>query len=120
MRPGFSRSIATALSSTIFSAITAPQHPRASVSKPVSIKPDTLPIGEGVAKNLLMGIGLVLTVLLITRGWRAALVARVILPLCTLTSMIALFLRSRYSTCRPTGLVLALGLLVDGPDCHDR
>ena len=70
---------------------------------------------EGVAKNLLMGIGLVLTVLLITLGWRAALVVAVILPLCTLTSMIALFyLEIPIQHMSVTGLVVALGLLVDG------
>ena len=46
---------------------------------------------QSVGKNLLMGIALVLMVLLVTLGWRAALVVAVILPLCTLMSMIALF-----------------------------
>ena len=68
-----------------------------------------------VGKNLLMGIALVLTVLLITLGWRAALVVAVILPLCTLMSMIALFyLKIPIQHMSVTGLVVALGLLVDG------
>ena len=68
-----------------------------------------------VGKNLLMGIALVLTVLLVTLGWRAALVVAVILPLCTLMSMIALFyLKIPIQHMSVTGLVVALGLLVDG------
>jgi len=49
-------------------------------------------------------------------GWRAALVvAAVILPLCTLMSMIALFyLKIPIQHMSVTGLVVALGLLVDG------
>jgi multidrug efflux pump subunit AcrB len=70
---------------------------------------------QGVAKNLLMGIALVLLVLLVTLGWRAALVVAVILPLCTLMSMIALFyLKIPIQHMSVTGLVVALGLLVDG------
>ena len=70
---------------------------------------------QGVAKNLLMGIALVLSVLLVTLGWRAALVVAVILPLCTLMSMIALFyLKIPIQHMSVTGLVVALGLLVDG------
>ena len=68
-----------------------------------------------VGKNLLMGIALVLMVLLVTLGWRAALVVAVILPLCTLMSMIALFyLKIPIQHMSVTGLVVALGLLVDG------
>ena len=70
---------------------------------------------QNVGKNLLMGIALVLTVLLVTLGWRAALVVAVILPLCTLMSMIALFyLKIPIQHMSVTGLVVALGLLVDG------
>ena len=68
-----------------------------------------------VGKNLLMGIALVLAVLLVTLGWRAALVVAVILPLCTLMSMVALFyLKVPIQHMSVTGLVVALGLLVDG------
>ena len=68
-----------------------------------------------VGKNLLLGIILVIAVLLATLGWRAALVVAVILPLCTLMSMIALFyLKIPIQQMSVTGLVVALGLLVDG------
>ncbi|MEK9995734.1 MAG: efflux RND transporter permease subunit, partial [Halieaceae bacterium] len=67
-----------------------------------------------VGKNLLMGIALVLAVLLVTLGWRAALVVAVILPLCTLMSMVAFYLKVPIQHMSVTGLVVALGLLVDG------
>ena len=68
-----------------------------------------------VASNLLMGISLVLAVLLVTLGWRAALVVAVVLPLCTLLSMIGLlYLDVPIHQMSLTGLVVALGLLVDG------
>jgi multidrug efflux pump subunit AcrB len=68
-----------------------------------------------VAKNLAIGILLVLLVLLFTLGWRAAVVVACILPLCGLISItvmermgIALHQMSI------SGLIVALGLLVDG------
>ena len=68
-----------------------------------------------IGKSLLAGITLVLSVLLITLGWRAALVVAVILPLCALMSMVALFyLKIPIQQMSVTGLVVALGLLVDG------
>ena len=68
-----------------------------------------------IGKSLLAGITLVLSVLLITLGWRAALVVAVILPLCALMSMVALFyLEIPIQQMSVTGLVVALGLLVDG------
>ena len=68
-----------------------------------------------VATNLLMGILLVLLVLLFTLGWRAATVVAVVLPLCTLLSMIPLlYLKVPIHQMSLTGLVVALGLLVDG------
>lgn len=69
----------------------------------------------GVIKNLVVGIALVLLVLLVTLGWRAALVVAVILPLCTLLSMIVLLqFEVPIHQMSVTGLVVALGLLVDG------
>lgn len=69
----------------------------------------------GVAKNLMAGIAIVLAVLLFTLGWRAALVVAVVLPLCTLLSMVALqYLAVPIHQMSLTGLVVALGLLVDG------
>ncbi|MDG1065721.1 MAG: efflux RND transporter permease subunit [Luminiphilus sp.] len=69
----------------------------------------------GVASNLFAGVCIVLAVLLITLGWRAALVVALILPLCTLLSMLALlYLEVPIHQMSLTGLVVALGLLVDG------
>ncbi len=68
-----------------------------------------------VAENLLIGIALVLAVLWVTLGWRAATVVAVVLPLCTLLSMVILFyLQVPIHQMSVTGLVVALGLLVDG------
>ena len=70
---------------------------------------------RGVAGNLLAGIAIVLLVLLATLGWRAALVVAVVLPLCTLLSMVGLlYLEVPIHQMSMTGLVVALGLLVDG------
>jgi len=70
---------------------------------------------RGVASNLLAGIAIVLLVLLATLGWRAALVVAVVLPLCTLLSMVGLlYLEVPIHQMSMTGLVVALGLLVDG------
>lgn len=68
-----------------------------------------------VATNLMAGVALVLAVLLVTLGWRAATVVAVVLPLCTLLSMIVLlYLDVPIHQMSVTGLVVALGLLVDG------
>ncbi|MEL0306583.1 MAG: efflux RND transporter permease subunit [Halieaceae bacterium] len=70
---------------------------------------------QSVLKSLLIGVTLVLAVLLITLGWRAAMVVAVILPLCTLMSMVVLYyLEIPIQQMSVTGLVVALGLLVDG------
>lgn len=69
----------------------------------------------GVASNLLAGVCIVLAVLFVTLGWRAALVVAVILPMCTLLSMAGLlYLEVPIHQMSLTGLVVALGLLVDG------
>ncbi|MEH6589112.1 MAG: efflux RND transporter permease subunit [Halioglobus sp.] len=68
-----------------------------------------------VALNLAMGIVLVLLVLLVTLGWRAAIVVAIILPLCSLMSISLLhYLDVPIHQMSLTGLVVALGLLVDG------
>ncbi|MDG1829845.1 MAG: efflux RND transporter permease subunit, partial [Luminiphilus sp.] len=68
-----------------------------------------------VASNLLAGVCIVLAVLLVTLGWRAALVVAVILPMCTLLSMLGLlYFKVPIHQMSLTGLVVALGLLVDG------
>ena len=70
---------------------------------------------QGVTENLLVGVLLVLLVLLFTLGWRAALVVAVILPLCSLLSITVLFYMGLpIHQMSVTGLVVALGLLVDG------
>jgi multidrug efflux pump subunit AcrB len=68
-----------------------------------------------VAKNLAIGVALVLLVLLFTLGWRAAVVVAVILPLCGLISITVM---ERFGIALQqmsvSGLIVALGLLVDG------
>jgi multidrug efflux pump subunit AcrB len=68
-----------------------------------------------VAKNLAMGIVLVILVLLLTLGWRAAIVVAVILPLCGLISIIVMErMGMALHQMSVSGLIVALGLLVDG------
>lgn len=70
---------------------------------------------QSVATNLALGIVLVLLVLLFTMGWRAAVVVACILPLCTLFSVAVLYqLDIAIHQMSVSGLVVALGLLVDG------
>lgn len=70
---------------------------------------------RGVGTNLAIGVVLVLVVLLFTLGVRAAAVVAVILPLCTLLSLAAMYLIDLpIHQMSVTGLVVALGLLVDG------
>ena len=69
----------------------------------------------GVAKNIIAGVLIVVAVLFITLGWRAALIVALSLPLCTLLSMVVLnYLDVPIHQLSMTGLVVALGLLVDG------
>lgn len=68
-----------------------------------------------VSVNLVIGMALVLLVLLFTLGLRAATVVAVILPLCTLLSLVCMYLIGLpIHQMSVTGLVVALGLLVDG------
>ncbi|MEQ9463631.1 MAG: efflux RND transporter permease subunit, partial [Haliea sp.] len=70
---------------------------------------------QSVANNLALGVVLVLLVLLFTMGWRAAVVVACILPLCSLFSVAVLYeLGIAIHQMSVTGLVVALGLLVDG------
>ncbi|PLW82228.1 AcrB/AcrD/AcrF family protein [Kineobactrum sediminis] len=70
---------------------------------------------KGVSANLAVGVVLVILVLLFTMGWRAALVVAFILPLCSLFSIAVLYqLGVAIHQMSVTGLVVALGLLVDG------
>jgi multidrug efflux pump subunit AcrB len=68
----------------------------------------------GVAKNINAGVLIVVAVLFVTLGWRAALIVALGLPLCTLLSMVVLnYLDVPIHQLSMTGLVVALGLLVD-------
>ena len=68
-----------------------------------------------VIENLAIGVLLVLLVLLFTLGLRAAAVVAVILPLCTLASLLLMYqIGLPIHQMSVTGLVVALGLLVDG------
>ncbi|MCV6628195.1 MAG: efflux RND transporter permease subunit, partial [Cellvibrionaceae bacterium] len=71
-------------------------------------------LGE-VARNLAIGVSLVLLVLLTTLGWRAAVVVATILPLCGLISITILErMGLALHQMSISGLIVALGLLVDG------
>ena len=68
----------------------------------------------GVLQNLAIGVGLVVAVLLLTLGWRSALIVAIILPLATLISIAALRgIGISIHQMSVTGLIVALGLLVD-------
>ncbi|MEE4277964.1 MAG: efflux RND transporter permease subunit [Halieaceae bacterium] len=68
-----------------------------------------------VSVNLVIGMALVLLVLLFTLGLRAATVVALVLPLCTLLSLMCMYLIGLpIHQMSVTGLVVALGLLVDG------
>ncbi|MCP5082691.1 MAG: efflux RND transporter permease subunit [Alphaproteobacteria bacterium] len=69
---------------------------------------------QGVLKNLMIGISLVVAVLFITLGWRAALIVAAILPLASFMSLAGLQLVGiPIHQMSITGLIVALGLLVD-------
>lgn len=64
--------------------------------------------------NLLIGVTLVIAVMLVTLGWRAALVVAAVLPLTSLLSIAVLQrLDIPIHQMSVTGLIVALGLLVD-------
>jgi len=68
----------------------------------------------GLGMNLLLGAAIVLGVLFITLGWRAALLVATALPLTSLTTLAVLFhLGVPINQMSVTGLIVALGLLVD-------
>ncbi len=68
----------------------------------------------GVLQNLALGVALVVGVLFLTLGWRAALIVAVILPLATLISISGLrAVGISIHQMSVTGLIVALGLLVD-------
>ncbi|MEE4244954.1 MAG: efflux RND transporter permease subunit [Kangiellaceae bacterium] len=64
--------------------------------------------------NMIIGVTLVVVVLLVSMGWRAALVVAIVLPLTSLLSLSVLqFLDIPIHQMSVTGLIVALGLLVD-------
>lgn len=68
-----------------------------------------------VGLNLAIGVALVILVLLFTLGWRAALVVAIILPICGLLSIVILErMGAALHQFSISGLIVALGLLVDG------
>ncbi len=70
-------------------------------------------LGE-VAANLALGVALVVSVLLLSMGWRAALIVGAALPLASLMSLAILErLGVVIHQMSVTGLIVALGLLVD-------
>ena len=67
-----------------------------------------------VLTNLAIGVGLVVAVLFITLGWRAALIVAAILPLASFMSLAGLqVVGIPIHQMSITGLIVALGLLVD-------
>ncbi|MEL6793460.1 MAG: efflux RND transporter permease subunit, partial [Pseudomonadota bacterium] len=67
-----------------------------------------------VAVNMAIGVGLVVVVLLVTLGIRAALIVALILPLVSLASIATMnWLGLAIHQMSVTGLIVALGLLVD-------
>lgn len=67
-----------------------------------------------VGLNMATGVGLVVAVLFLTLGWRAALIVALVLPVVTLASVATLnALGVPIHQMSVTGLIVALGLLVD-------
>ncbi|MEL7028006.1 MAG: efflux RND transporter permease subunit [Pseudomonadota bacterium] len=65
-------------------------------------------------QNLAVGVALVVAVLIVTLGWRSALIVTAAIPLTTLTAVLFLnMLGVPIHQMSITGLVVALGLLVD-------
>lgn len=69
---------------------------------------------QGVLQNMGIGAAIVVVVLMITLGWRAAFVVATILPLASLISLVGLQVTGiPIHQMSVTGLIVALGLLVD-------
>lgn len=67
-----------------------------------------------VGRNMLIGVALVIGVLLVTLGIRAAVIVAIILPVVTLATLATMnFLGLAIHQMSVTGLIVALGLLVD-------
>ncbi len=69
---------------------------------------------DGLVNNLATGLLLVVVILFLTMGWRSALIVTVTLPLVSLASLTVLYtLGVPIHQMSVTGLIVALGLLVD-------
>ncbi|MEL7097314.1 MAG: efflux RND transporter permease subunit [Pseudomonadota bacterium] len=69
---------------------------------------------QDVAVNMAIGIGLVVAVLFVTLGWRAAIIVALVLPIVSLATLATLnFMGIPLHQMSVTGLIVALGLLVD-------
>ncbi|MEM8591783.1 MAG: efflux RND transporter permease subunit [Pseudomonadota bacterium] len=69
---------------------------------------------RGVAQNMAIGVGLVVAVLFFTLGVRAALIVALVLPIVSLATLATLnFMGIPLHQMSVTGLIVALGLLVD-------
>ena len=69
---------------------------------------------QDVATNMAIGVGLVIAVLLITLGVRAALIVALVLPVVSLATLATMnFMGLPLHQMSVTGLIVALGLLVD-------
>ena len=69
---------------------------------------------QDVATNMAIGVGLVVAVLLITLGVRAALIVALVLPVVSLATLATMnFMGLPLHQMSVTGLIVALGLLVD-------
>jgi len=69
---------------------------------------------ETLGRNLALGMALVVTVLFISLGWRAATVVAAVIPLATLMSIVVMqWAGLAVQQMSVTGLIVALGLLVD-------
>ncbi len=69
---------------------------------------------EGLAGNLMLGVGLVVAILLLTMGWRSALLVGTALPLSiALVLPVLRILDIPLHQMSVTGLIIALGLLID-------
>ncbi|MCH2075266.1 MAG: efflux RND transporter permease subunit [Rhodobacteraceae bacterium] len=69
---------------------------------------------QSVALNMAIGIGLVVAVLLVTLGLRAAIIVALVLPVVSLATLATLnFMGIPLHQMSVTGLIVALGLLVD-------
>ena len=69
----------------------------------------------GVLKNMLLGVTLVVAILFLTLGWRSAFIVAMVIPLATIVSIAGLqAVGIPIHQMSITGLIVALGLLVDG------